>query len=353
MTKVLSAILLIFVTPIFLVILFLFSLKLTILNPSFVKKELTFHNAYAVIYKNIPEIVGEIVPVGKEGPDADPGDSGKPPFSPEETAALFYSTVTEQSLRDKTEAAVDSIWPWIFGGKELKNISIQDIKDKLSMNIMDSFRKKYDALPYCKKPSDFQYDIETCRLYGVSFDQLIKEYQLKNTGNADTPLNIVGNIPSEINIEGFTRPNSELSQKFAGAQDVRSKVSPIFGNIYLILGGVTIVALFLSRLFAGSWQKTPKVFGIYVTVVASVFFLMILTGEKLLSPMIVNIINGKVSVMPNIKTQLIVPMTRSVFVDISAIQAKISFFMFGIGLFLTIGSWIAGKYIIKKSKGSL
>lgn len=347
--KPLAVILLIVIFPIFLGTLLLLSLKLTVFNPSYVKGELRESNAYSIIYKNIPELTKGIGP-GSEGGDAAQAEEGTgAPFSPEETAAFFYNTVSEQNLQEKTEVTIDTVWPWVFGGKELKTISIADVRQKLSDNILDSFRKKYEALPYCKDPSEFKYDIKTCKLRGKSFDELLKEFQLKQTGNANTPLNMAGNIPNEVDIQKLTEPNPQLKSKFAGAQDVRSKVSPVLANVYLIFSAVLVITFLISRLFAGAWRKTPKVFGIYLAIVSSVFLITSLISTRLAFPKLIDFANKKIQTLPAIKNQLLVPMVKDILNDVGGMQVKISIILISLGIVLSVAFWILNKHLFIKS----
>jgi hypothetical protein len=349
MGKALSILLLIIITPIFFATLFLLSLKLTVLNPNFIKEELKNHNAYSIIYKNIPELTKSMV-IGGEGPDAEKAEEGAGGiFSAEETTAFFYNTVTEKNFQEKTEATIDSVWPWVFGSQELKTIPISDIRQKLSDNILTSFRQKYDALPYCKNPSEFKYDLKTCKLQGKSFDELLAEFLQQKNGNPSTQFLFAGNLPNEFDIQKFTEPNPQLKTKFAGAQDVRSRVSPIIGNIYFIFPTLLIVIFLLSRLFAGSWRKTPKFFGIYLAVITSIFLIVSLVNTKLVFPRLIDFANGKIKTLPTIKNELLVPMIKDIFKQIGTMQFKISLTLIVFGIVLAVGFSILNKYLPKKS----
>lgn len=351
--KALGVILLIIFFPIFLGTLLLLSLKLTLFSPNYVKEELKEQKAYSVVYKNIPELLKTMGPrEGMEGPEAEKGEApeGGPTgiFSPEETASFFYNTVNEQNFQEKTEATIDSVWPWIFGGKQLKPIPIEDIRQKLSDNILAGFRQKYEALPYCKDPSEFKYDLKTCQLKGKGFDELLKEFLQQKNGNPSTQFLFAGNVPNEFDIQKFTEPNPQLNAKFAGAQNIRSKVSPILGNAYILFTAVLMLVFLISRLLAGAWKKTPKIFGIYIAIVSVVFLMVSLLLNKLAFPKLVDFAGKKIQALPAIKDQLLVPMVKDIFRDVSSVQIKISLSLIILGIILAVGFVVLDKYIFKK-----
>lgn len=351
MVKALSILLLIIIIPIFLGGLLLLSLKLTVFSPKFIKEELVDHNAYSIVYKNIPELT-KSMGSGSEGPDAARAEEGTggASFSPEETAAFFYNTVSEKNFQAKTENTIDSVWPWIFEGKQLKPIPIADIRQKLSDNILAGFRQKYEALPYCKNPSEFKYDLKTCKLKDKSFDDLLSEFLQQKNGNPSTLFLFAGNIPNEVDIQKLTEPNSQLNSKFAGAQNVRSKVSPILGNFYFIFSALIIITFLLSRLFAGSWRKAPKMFGIYLIVVSTIFLISSFLITKLAFPKLIDLTSGKIKTLSAIKDQLLVPMIKDIFSKISDVQLKVSVGLILLGIVLIGGSWIVNKYLFKSQK---
>lgn len=350
MAKALSILILIILVPIYLATLLTLSLKLTVFSPEYMKDELRELNAYSIIYKNIPELMSEMGPKeGMEGPDAEKGDPGpQGVFNSQETASFFYNTVTEKTLQEKTEVVIDSVWPWIFGGKELKSIPIADIRQKLSDNILAGFRQKYEALPYCKDPREFKYDLKTCRIQGKSFDELLKEFLEEQKGNASTQFLFAGNIPNEFDIQKFTEPNPELKGKFKGAQDVRNKVSPVLGNIFFIFPLLLVMIFLLSRLFAGSWKRTPKVFGIYLAITSVIFFIVSLLVTKLAFPRLIDFASGKIKTLPAIKNDLLVPLVKDIFKDVGNTQLKISITLSLLGIALVVGSYFLNKYVFNK-----
>ncbi|RJO61933.1 hypothetical protein C4544_01485 [candidate division WS5 bacterium] len=352
MAKALSILLLAVLVPIYLATLLTLSLKLTLFSPEYIKSELRELNAYSIIYKNIPELLSEMGPKeGMEGPDAEKGDPGpQGVFNPQEIAAFFYNTITEKTLQEKTEAAIDSVWPWIFGGKKLKPIPIADVRQKLSDNILAGFRQKYEALPYCKDPREFKYDLKTCRIQGKSFDELLKEFLEEQKGNASTQFLFAGNIPNEFDIQKFTEPNPELKGKFKGAQDVRSKVSPILGNIFFIFPILLVVIFLLSRPVAGSWKRTPKIFGIYLAVTSTIFFVTSILITKLAFSRLIDFANGKIKTLPALKNDLLVPLVKDILKDVGNTQLKISIALGLLGVVLIVGFYFLNKYVLNKSQ---
>ncbi len=323
--KALSIIFLIIISPLVYLVLFGLAFKFTIFNPQFVKKELRDNHAYTIIYNNFPEIGAQIVGGGEKdagGAPAAQADNSNP-FSQADTIAFAKNILTPQLMQSQSESFIDSVWPWLFSGKKLVPIATGGLKTNIYNGVMDQFRAKYNALPVCRYAAQFNTALNTCRPAGVSFDDLVKQVQMQKFGNTTTPLFAVNNIPDNFDLGSFAAANPKLGNNYQKVAGVQDWISPITKNFYFLPAILFIILVLLARLFAGAWKKTPMVFGIYLFILAGIFYVLGLLANKLVLPQLIGFADKKITVLPNIKSQLLMPLARDVAAKVGAMQFEI------------------------------
>ncbi len=351
MAKAISIIFTIILLPTFFVCLFLISLKFTIFNPGFIKNELKSHNAYTVIHNNFSEIGTSII--GGDGKDANgapvAGAENANPFSQADTIAFAQNVLTPQLMQKETESFIDSVWPWLFSGKKLAPVATGDLKDNIYNGIMAQFRAKYSALPVCSYPGQFTMNLGTCRIAGVSFDDLVKQAQMQKFGNTTMPLFAVNSISDNFNISQAASNNPKLGNSFQNLSGAQSWLSPITKNFYFIPAVLLIILLLLARLFAGAWKKTPMIFGIYLIIITGLFYLISFLETKFGFSWLINFADSKITALPNIKTQLVIPMVRDIAAKVERMNLEIMIIAIIIGIILISGNVVLKKFFEKKA----
>ena len=87
-----------------------FSLKFTILNPEFIKRELNEQKVYEKVYANLPEIINEMTESHGEEEVGNSDKNEGPPFSAEEMTRIVQKSVFQQELQQKFEYVINSFW---------------------------------------------------------------------------------------------------------------------------------------------------------------------------------------------------------------------------------------------------
>jgi len=250
MRKAISIIFIVIFAPAFFAMVFLLSLKFTLMSSDFIKEELAEQKAYEKIHTNLLEVVNAIgekdeVPVGDQGA-----------LTSKEMMIAIQKAVSPEMAQEKTEMAIDAFWPWIFGDQSEKTVDMRELKSSLRTNVMDTFKSKYESLPYCLDTNDFSDSNMVCRVQGVRFDDVMS--QISNDP-ANNPLSMIDNIPDSLDPEAFLAGEGGSMTE---VKSVRSSLRPILNLLYLFPVLLLIIFALLARLFAGSWKKTPGVLGI-------------------------------------------------------------------------------------------
>ncbi len=350
--KAISIILYIFILPLAIFVLSSFSLKLTVLNANFIKKELKSEHAYQIIYNNFSEIGTQVVGGGEKdagGVPAVHADNSNP-FSQADTIAFAKNILTPQLMQKETESFIDSVWPWLFSGKKLVPVAAGGSKTSIYNGIMNQFKARYDALPVCAYPGQFNLSLKTCRLSGVSFDNFVKQIQMQNFGNTATPLFTVNNIPDNFDTSQVTPNNPKPNNNFQNISGIQSWLAPITKNFYFLPAILFIILVLLARLFAGAWKKMPIVLGVYLTILAGIFLALSLIANNLVLPWLLNFANQKITTLLNIKNQLIVPLAKDIIARVGGMDEIISFSIIGLGLTLIVGQLVLHKLFSRKAE---
>lgn len=353
MAKAISIIFTIILLPTFFVCLFLISLKFTIFNPGFIKNELKSHNTYTIIHNNFSEIGTSIIGGGEKDTSGAPAAQSENanPFSQADTIAFAQNVLTPQLMQKETESFIDSVWPWLFSGKKLAPVATGDLKDNIYNGIMAQFRAKYSALPVCSYPGQFTMNLGTCRIAGVSFDDLVKQVQMQKFGNTATPLFAVNNIPDNFDTSQVTPNNPKPNNNFQNISGIQSWLAPITKNFYFLPAILFIILVLLARLFAGAWKKTPMIFGIYLIIITGLFYLISFLETKFGFSWLINFADSKITALPNIKSQLVIPMARDIAAKVERMNLEITTTAIIIGIILILANILFKKFLTRKSLG--
>lgn len=325
--KALSIIVLIIIFPLFFLAIFGLSIKLTVQNKNFIKKELKSQDAYSKINRDLPEIVSLFSENQKEGGAA-------PVFTNAALGNILKDALTPQILEENTGLLLD--------GKKAS----ESQQKRFSDSIMKIVEAKYNTLPTCSPNQDTSE--MTCRPAGVSFEQL------KNQLPADSVLHIT-NVDGEFKMTKMT--DKEASDASQDPQDLQpqngsglSLLSTIgkFSNLTYVLPVILFfIILFLARGFAGNWRGTGKIFGIFLAVLSTLSLLvsfLISLFNKNLASLIAGLANG----LPKLKNDLILPMVKDIFSKIGSMEMKISVALIVFGIIMIVGSWALNKFVFKK-----
>ncbi|MDO8507212.1 MAG: hypothetical protein Q7S53_01440 [bacterium] len=322
--KALSIIVLIIIFPLFFLAIFGLSLKFTVQNKNFIKKELKSQEAYNKINRNLPEIVS-LFPENKEG-----GGVAQV-FTNVALGNILKEALTPQILEENTELLLD--------GKQAS----ENQQKRFSDSIMKIVEAKYNTLPVCSPNQDTSE--MTCRPAGVSFEQL--QSQLP----ADSVLHIT-NADGEFKITQMTdKEASDASQDPQASQPQNNSSLSLLSMIgkltYILPVILFFIILFLARGFAGNWRGMGKIFGIFLAVLSTLSLLVSLL-LSLFNKNLASLIAGFANGLPKLKNDLILPMVQDIFSKISSMEMKISVALIVFGIIMIVGSWVLNKFVFKK-----
>lgn len=326
--KALSIIVLIIIFPLFFLAIFGLSLKFTVQNKNFIKKELKSQDAYSKINRDLPEIVS-LFPENKEEGGA------APVFTNAALGNILKEALTPQILEENTELLLD--------GKKASDSQ----QKRFSDSIIKIVEAKYNTLPVC--PSNQDTAEMTCRPVGVSFEQL------KNQLPADSVLHI-SNADGEFKMTKMTdKEASDANQASQVSQPQNNSSLSLLSMIgkltYILPVILFFIILFLARGFAGNWLGTGKIFGIFLAVL-SILSLLTSLLFSLFNKSLVSLVSGFANGIPKLKADLIVPLLSDILGKISQMTNKISIISAVFGIFLFIIFLIISK-IKKKNQPTL
>ena len=335
MGKVISTIIVLLLAPLFFVFVFFLSLKLTVMNPDFVKRELASQDAYRKIHANLPEAVSFI------GKRDEPSPENKGPLADAEITVMIQKTITPETAKKTTELAIDAFWPWIFDGKQTSAVSMKELKTKARIDAMDFFRSKYESMPYCLSMNDFSEENMVCRIRGVKFDDVMSQLSADPVNN---PLGMIENIPDSLGPDTLAgTKNSPLGN----VESIRSFTGPLSSFLYVVPVILLIILTLLARLFAGAWKKVPEALGIFFIILGSVSLIFGLLVSKFGFSGIPGLIDKNLKDLPGLKTQVIVPMAKDILEKVGSTLNTVSISVLVAGIILTGGSIILLKVLSK------
>lgn len=118
MRSCLAIFLVIIFIPITLASLLAFNLKITVLNPQFLKQQLAKSGVYTTLIKSIPDLLGSI------SQDADSQDLAQ-------ILKTLQPDITPQLLQETTEKFLDDYYLYLQKGQDLPKIDLSVLKNKL------------------------------------------------------------------------------------------------------------------------------------------------------------------------------------------------------------------------------
>lgn len=329
MGKVISTIIVCLLAPIFFVFVFFLSLKLTVMNPDFVKKELSEQKAYEKIHANLLEAVSVI---GKKD-EVNPEDQGA--LTSAEMTAAIQKTVTPETAKKNTELVIDVFWPWMLSGKsENSTVNMKEMKAQARTGIMDAFKSKYESLPYCLNSNDFSESNIVCRPRGVKFDDIMSQISNDPT---KSPFGAIDNIPDSLSPDILIAGSSGSMAK---VESVRSPAKTAAYLFYLLPVFLLAVFTLLARLFAGSWKKTSEALGIFFIILGSVSLFFGFLVSKFGFSGIPVLLDKNLEDMPGLKAQLIVPLVKDILSKVYGTINTVSISVLVTGIVLVGGSII-------------
>lgn len=274
MKKFFAIFLLVLIFPLIFLSLVGLGFRQTFYKPEFIKSELVKFKVYDKISVNIPEIVKSITTGMKESSEAQAPESPSL-FTLDETVALAQKILTPTELQGITEAAINGAWPWFFNSTQAppEKTSIASIKQKAEVEIMNSFKQKYDALPVCRTAAAFSGDIfgtNACRPRGVTFEMLKAEFEAE----LGEPITFLGNFPDNLNPEQIIQSDSGMQKTYNNLKPFQ----PVFASgrylIFVWPGILLLVTFFLVRMFADSWRKTFTTAGLFFVGIGGLSYLI-------------------------------------------------------------------------------
>lgn len=273
MKKFFAVFLLVLIFPLIFLSLMGLGFRQTFYKPEFIKSELVKFKVYDKVSANLPEIVKSIA-APKEG--SEPKVSETPsPFTLNETIALAQKILTPTEMQGITEAAINGAWPWFFNSPQAPpaETSIATIKQKAEVEMINTFRQKYEALPICRTISAFSGDIfgaNACRPRGVTFDMLKAQYEAE----LGMPITFLGAFPDNLNPEQIIQSDSGMQKTY----NTLKPFQPVFATgrylVFVWPAILLVAAFFLARLFAGSWAKTATTAGIFYAAIGGLSYLI-------------------------------------------------------------------------------
>lgn len=339
--KIFTIIILFLLAPLFFGVLFGFTFRATLANPDFVKKELADFGAYEKVYRNFPEIADMMTKKGQEGGGVtqEGGEPEKlPMFTKEESTSFFQRVFTPAELKIIAEGAIDSIWPWLFGGQEkMLPAEVTPIKQKVQAELMNTFRAKYEALPLCPYgQTEFSGDMTSCRPRGVSFDDTVKYFKEQKGISPDS---IVNSIPDNVDPNTYVSRNADLAPKVASINQSKPLIRAAFFGFYVLAVILLVILVFLARMFGGEWGKAPKAFGILLIISGGLSFLYGFLGIKIVLPRII-LLTDQINVMPILKKELITPLVDDIVSKVYGVFVNYIYIMIAVGVIFIVGSLV-------------
>jgi|GEM_PF-1736143 len=289
--KVLAIIVLILIFPLFFLSIFGLSLKFTVQNKNFIKKELKSQKVYAKINKNFSEIVG-LFPENR-------GEEGTPVLSNAELGKLLQEALTPQILEENAELLLD--------GRQANDSQ----QKRFSDSILKIVEAKYNTLPVC--PAGQEPKEMSCRPEGVTLEELQKQLPTDGTLHITSEN---GDFKITQTKDSETAPDTSQSQTSGNLSGLFSLLGKLAVLTYILPVILVFIIFFLARGYAGSWLGGAKVFGIFLATL-SFISLGINILLSLLNKPIVNMISKAVGQFPNLQKELIIPLLNDVFYKIN------------------------------------
>lgn len=350
--KVFSIIAVVVLFPLTFAVLFGITTKLTILNKEFVKKELAGQKVYEKVYTNFPEFVSTMAE--KEGGE---GSLAGNPLFKESIVLIAQKVLSPNELRVITEAVIDGAWPWLFEGRdELSfNQSVASLKEKSKNEILNFFKEKYNSIRYCKYGEQFAGDVmsaNACRPVGISFEQISAQFGADKIISED----VLSVVPDNISPETLAEENQGFAETLSSAK----KTKPFFDLSGLLIYIVPVLLLgvlvLLGRFAGGSWEKMPKMLGLYFVILGGLSFLAgkVIFGSLL--PQTFNFGMEQFQEAPKIKSEIVSPLLNDILAKMSEQLNLLIIYIVSFGAVLMIGFWVLDKFLdhrVKKPGWSL
>ena len=350
--KVFSIIAVFILFPLTFAVLFGITTKLTILNKEFVKKELAGQKVYEKVYTNFPEFVSSMGP--KEGVE---GALVQNPLFKESIVLVAQKVLSPNELKTITEAVIDGAWPWLFEGKdELSfNQSVTPLKEKSKNEILNFFKEKYNSIRYCKYGEQFTGDVmsaNACRPVGISFEQISAQFGADKIISED----VLSVVPDNISPETLAEENQGFAETLSSAK----KTKPFFDLSGLLIYIVPVLLLgilvLLGRFAGGSWEKMPKMLGLYFVILGGLSFV---AGKVIFGSMLPGTFKyglDQFQEAPKIKSEIVTPLINDILAKMSEQLNLLIAYIVSIGVVLLVGFWAADKFLdhrVKKPGWSL
>jgi len=315
--KALAIIVLILIFPLFFLAILGLSLKFTVQNKGFIKKELKSQNVYAKVNRNFSEIVGLLPEDKEEGAPA-------PLFTNAALGNILREALTPQILEENTELLLD--------GKKAD----ESQQKRFSDSILKIVEAKYNTLPVC--PAGQEPKEMSCRPNGVSFEELKKQLPADGTLHIES---VNGDFRISQTTGVDTADNSQ-GQKQSGSNGLFLVLGKLTALTYVLPFILLFIIFFLARGFSGTWLGGAKVFGIFLAVL-SFFSLALNLLLSLANKPLANTLSGFANKMPKLKNELIMPLLNDILGKISQMTDKISIISAIIGIVIFIIFFIITK----------
>jgi len=321
-----------------------FSLKFTILNPEFIKRELNEQKVYEKVYANLPEIINEMTESHGEEEVGNSDKNEGPPFSAEEMTRIVQKSVFQQELQQKFEYVINSFWQWFLGKRDKLeiNVPLKENKDRALIELQGLFKAKFEALPICKTRAEAERGGFSCRPKGITFEDAMNI--LWTEPNSSTPSDFLKNIPDNFEPYAFAQENPEFAKVLKNIENARQKANIISKLLYI---GIPVFLLFaillLARLFTKEWGKIPQVLGTFLIILSILTFIINFVGLKIGLPKILELVNRGFANFPFLKDQLIIPLIKDVYGNINNVLNLEIFAFLTLGILIILVSWLTGK----------
>lgn len=249
--KTLAVLLIILFVPIFIVTIIGWSLKSTILNPSYLSHQLEKNNIYGELISSAPKFL--LQTLSQEG-------GATIPLTEQDITSAIKESISNNWLKINSELVINQVLNYINGKSNLiqASIDLRQIKSGLDKFQTTYLKAQISALPECSGSSQSSSGNLSCRPKNTSVDQLLETMNGDPNSKQES---LSKNIPDTWEIGSILMPENKPStltqiRQFVSYFNLGWSIIAISSIILLILIGLLIFKPLTSLL---RWLATTLI----------------------------------------------------------------------------------------------
>lgn len=334
-----------------------YSLKVTLLNPTFYKSTLARHGVYE-----------RALDAASEQLFSPEGQPLVPFISLEELQSVAKKVITPDWLQLQVEMIIDRAFVWFYSDEDIREvqlaIELTDLKRRAAEQFQEIIRQKYDSLSECtlqdlreleKRFQDGDLSSLPCRPPGFSVDQLLEQFDINQfLKGVPDQLDLMAVLKGEVALslgEGGAplagQPKMNVEEIFTRLTEARAIAHQVLTGLIVLLVSLGLLFVFTILLVMKSLRSVVRWAGVNLLIpgliLSSSFFVL----QRLFNQFLDSKMQGE-RFPPEV-----LPVLRSVadgtFTTLTTPVEVAGFVAFGLGFILLVISFIIKKPVKQAS----